>query len=195
MLLVALAILILVLFGLQTNEWYVAEATDPFGMPSVVEEWVHFGLVGQENHLTYGDDTRTINRSYKGLDQELTYPDVARNTLYLLIGVILMACWFVYLAVRYEYGLAEGDSRWSYMLPSIVGTVTVIVLGIVLLYFYVAFEGALDEDMGSAIVWDTAGVSWAFWAALVSLLLMVPAVAISFSSSWRAMDRAPPVDG
>jgi hypothetical protein len=73
-----------------------------------------------------------------------------------------------------------------------VGVVTVLAFVVGLIYFYVAFEGALREDMESAVDWDTAGIGSAFWAALASLLVMLPAVAISFVSSWRAMDRSLP---
>ncbi len=193
LLLVASSLLILVLLSIQTTEWYVAEVVDPLGQPTLVEEWDHYGLVGQVNHLSLSGDTKEVPLRYKAsLDEMYSYPGVARNMLYLLVGVILCNCWFVYLAIRLEYGLEEGESRWSYFLPSIVGIFTVFTFGMGLLYFYVAFEGALREDMGSAIVWDTAGVGSAFWVALVSLLVMLPAVAISFIGSWRAMDKSLP---
>jgi hypothetical protein len=71
LLLVASSLLILAQFSIMTTEWYVAEVGDPLGMPSLVEEWDHYGLVGQVNHLSLSDGTREVPVSYKSSRDEM----------------------------------------------------------------------------------------------------------------------------
>jgi hypothetical protein len=56
-----------------------------------------------------------------------------------------------------------------------------------LLYFYIAFEEALRDDYMKGFFEDKANVGSAFWMALASMLVMLPAVVLSFIRTWRAM--------
>ncbi len=190
-LLVALSLLLLVPFAIPSNEWYVADPRSPVMGASTVTRTVHYGLADQVTEWRGEDTSFTSHKGYDGdLEERYTYPGVAQNVLYILIAVILTACWYVYVAVQYENGLSVGNGRWSYMVPSVVGIVTVVSFGIGLLYFYVAFEAALRDDFVPNSIDDEAGVGSAFWIALVSMLVMLLAVAISFSGNWRAMKKA-----
>ncbi len=186
--------LVLIVISMLSYDWYVADSLGAPWLQDGMWSTVHFGLTGEEWHMGVPGSQTIMLSGYDGIVEDHAYIGVARNFSYVMIAVLLMACAFIYLVGRLEYGLEEGESRWSYFLPSIIGTMTIVVLVGGLMYFLVAFEDALQNDIGDQIDWETAGYGWPVWLAALSILLLLPAITISYASAWRAMDSVNGVD-
>ena len=110
----------LIVVSIASHEWYVADATGCGQVYEGVYLPTHYGLIAMEYDL--GELGRS-HSAYEGIYEDHNYHDVARNLLITLIAVILLSFLFMYLVGRMEDGLDKGGSKWSFLIPSIIGTV------------------------------------------------------------------------
>ena len=181
--LIILLFLVLMVVSMTSYEWYVADVTGCEWVDDGVFVPSHFGLLAQQYDL--GEMGRG-GASYQGQFEELSHHVIARNSLYIFLTVFLMSIPFMFLVGRMEDGLEKGGSKWSFLLPSLVGTTIPFLFYGGLLYFYMGFEDALFNDMGEGIDRSTAGYGWPLWILASSGPILILAIALSYWLGWRA---------
>jgi len=183
--------LILVLVALLSISWFVIENEDT-GYDTRME----YGL--REVHFEYNimGESDDITRTYAGWEEEagleLESGKVAGRTWSLLLTGAILAAIFVLLALVSLIGMFRGGMTW---LPIILGVVAGILLLVAVVYFGIAYQSALEDDMDMKLSeLDNAsyGMGSMFYVALAGGVLVLIGALMSKVPSVPAVPGPPP---
>lgn len=182
---------IMVLVALLSPSWFVIESDE-----SEYDTRMEYGL--REIHLEYKllGDSEEITETYDGWGEEegkeLESGKVAGRTWSILLTGAILAAIFVLLALVSLVGMFRGGMTW---LPIILGAVAGILLLVAVVYFGVAFQSALEEDVGMKLE-DLAnsshGMGSMFYLALAGGVLVLVGALMSKVPGTPAVPGGPP---
>ncbi len=183
--------LILVLVALLSHSWFVIESDQ-----SEYDTRMEYGL--REIHLEYIllGETEEITETYdtwgEEAGKELDSGKVAGRTWSLLLTGAILAAIFVLLALVSLIGMFRGGMTW---LPILLGVVAGILLLVAVVYFGIAYQSALEEDVNMKLddlENSSHGMGSMFYLALAGGVLVMMGALMSKVPGTSAFSGAPP---
>ncbi|UCC93929.1 MAG: hypothetical protein JSW25_04490, partial [Thermoplasmata archaeon] len=184
-LLIALLGLILVVTAMAMFSWFVIEIseegydmTQRFGLRKLEITSEGFGEPIKE--------TASYTELTQEMEDQIVTDDVVRNTWWTLLMGVIVAAFFILFAFLALLGIVRGTVTW---VPVLTGLVAGILIVVATSYFAIAFQDALEEDMGQELT-ETEGSSFgigaAWYLALVGgILILLSALLTKVPSAYR----------